>query len=210
MSWSAFDLFRKNPEEFRQRYFYGKEGFQNEKMAFGKAFAKAMELGEETGDSDIDLPAQFMPKYPHREYEMRAKLMDPKTGEEIVILGKFDGYSPAQFKPIKAKKYNRRQRFDSDPATIVPVIGEYKTGTRQWTQARVDVNDQLTWYALVHFRATGASPLLRLHAYHNESKMIKTFETYRTPVQVMNMAGQAIRVWRGIVRMAQEEYSKIA
>lgn len=188
LSWSAFDLFRRNKEEFRQRYFYGKQGFQSEKMEFGKAFASAMEVGAETGNLDVDFPAQFMPKYPKREHEMRVEIEDPKSGQTIVLLGKFDGYDP-----------------DRDP----PIIGEYKTGTSKWSKGRVDQNDQLTWYAMVHLKATGKMPVLWLHAYHNEKKTIESFATARTTIEVMAMMGKAISVWREIVKMAEEEYSKI-
>lgn len=185
MSWSAFDLFRKNPEQFRERYFYGKEGFQSDKMAFGKAFAKAMEVGEETGDSDVDFPAQFMPKYPEREFEMRANL-----NSSCVVLGKFDGYAP------KTK-------------ATVATIGEYKTGTSLWNQNRVDKCEQLTWYAMCHYLAKKAIPAIRLHWYHTGTKQIKSFYTTRNLRQVMKIAGEAIGVWEQIKKMSQEEYSKI-
>ena len=73
-------LIERNPELYRQVYFRGEKGFENDAMWFGKELAFALERGKVVLKGDIDegiknaleLAILTLPSYPKREYKITA------------------------------------------------------------------------------------------------------------------------------------------
>jgi hypothetical protein len=170
LSYSSYRLWKQSIMMWHRRYIDGIDT-TTVAMEFGKRFATALEADEETGDMDVDFGLLGMPSYRKREYEMRATLR--ATGKEngVIILGKFDGFNPRP-----------------------PEIGEVKTGATKWTQRMVDTFDQLTWYALIYYLNKKKHATLKLHHYNQHEHTFKTFVTARSFGQLMELAGDAIKV----------------
>lgn len=172
LSWSAIDLWQKDPREYQRVYFLGEERFTNAAMQYGSKFAHAMETGEAT-DPVIATAALLVPRYDVSEYKLSAEL---KTEEgKIPLLGFLD-------------------TSHSDPADG---FREYKTGSQPWTQRRVDNHGQLTLYALMvylkHHRQVQRMHLDWLPTEKTDGRIvltgeIRSFSTERSMTDILAMA----------------------
>lgn len=125
LSWSQIDLWNRSQKQYIEKYVYGKDGFVNGAMLYGKKFANALETGETEGDELLALATTAVQKYAIPEYRLEAVL--EVEGQKIPLLAFLD--------------------TSEDPPS--EGIGEYKTGVRPWTQKKVDGHKQLTLYALM-------------------------------------------------------------
>jgi len=125
LSYSQWKLRKKNPGKYNDIYFFGGKSFTNAGMRFGKIVAEALETGE-TQDPTIKALMSILPRYPRPEHEIKTRV---NTNEGVLtLLGKLDTF------------FMRGKTFR-----------EYKTGKTKWTQAKVDKDEQITWYyALVY------------------------------------------------------------
>ena len=184
ISFSQLALWERNSEEYRRIYFYGGERPETAEMELGAAFHKDMEIGKRS-----KILRKF-PKYPKCEYKMGTILQTPIGA--VPLLAKLDNYNP-----------NQR------------VIADLKTGAK-WTQAMADQSDQLTFYALVYLIRIGKFPILRIHwaqTVHEKGRIrltghTATFETTRSLHRIHLIRNRAIEAWRGINRMAKEEWRR--
>lgn len=172
LSWSQVNLWQRSKKQYADRYFYGKEGFTNSAMRYGKKFAHTVETGDAKGDELLDLAARVVPRYEVAEYKLTAKL---KTeAGDIPLLGFID---TAHDPPSKG-------------------LREYKTGKRPWTQKKVDKHGQLTFYALMVYLEEKKLPeTMHLDWLETEERRgeisvtgrIETFETSRSIGDILEM-----------------------
>lgn len=188
LSWSSFDLARKNPSKWIETYLYGKR-YEYKATEFGSEFARARFEGNGSKDHDIDFAMTFLPKYPKREYVMTVSV------GSCVILGKFDGYDP-------------RKGIVADDKTTKKLIQNGKPG-QVWTQAKVDKFEQFTWYIYIYWKKFKRMPIFRCHWYDWETKQLKTFTTTRTLKDFLLLQSEINRVWSWIEQVSQEEYQRI-
>ena len=78
---------------------------------------------------------------------------------------------------------------------------------KNWTQALVDKNDQLTFYALIDFLKykTGRAKKILLHWFNTNTGEVRTFETKRGLMDFHPMTVRIERAWEAINEMAKEE-----
>lgn len=190
LSYSQLVLWEKNPARYKAIYLGGRQFGTNRGQALGREIAEAIETDEETGDAVKDWVIAQLPKYELRDKEIRAIL---GTGKDAV--------------PLLAKP-------DSCKINYLAII-EYKTGAEDsWSQAKVDRDDQLTFYATVTYLITRKIPDLDL--YHAPTKLdglgrpvlvgdIKRYPTKRTLLDIMKMQARMKRAWREIGEMVELE-----
>lgn len=132
ISWSRFNLFTSNPQEYYKRYILGEDMFETKYLRYGKAFANAVENGG-SDDPIIDAMVEEVTTYEIVEEECEAKP---------------DGF------PIKMYGFKDTSRKGA--------FREYKTGTTKWTQNRVNNHGQLLFYAAMDYVNTGEVPEVHL------------------------------------------------
>jgi hypothetical protein len=116
-------LWEKSPQMFKEVYLEGRKTGTNRGQALGKEIAEALETGIETGDIIKDLTIAQIPSYEIRDKEIRMTL---GKGKDIV---------PILIKPDSCKE---------DYSAFL----EIKTGLEgNWNQAKVNKDDQITFYA---------------------------------------------------------------
>lgn len=132
LSYSQLDLWRRNPEQYRQRYYLNAPSFENNETIFGKKIAKMLEeMASKKNWSDADLKKLGVSR---EQYLILKKVPRLKSSEHrielpvggVPFLGVLDTFSP----------HFRR-------------IGEYKTGKQPWDDVRVRKHDQLVVYSLL-------------------------------------------------------------
>jgi hypothetical protein len=191
LSWSQYYIWKSNPEQYKQIYIYGKEGFHNQAMRLGKTLAQRMETNINTDDTNLEQVAMFLPHSPKREYEINT------TFKKLPLYGKLDGFNPRSKKKI---------------------IREIKTGTN-WTQRKADTLEQLTFYSILVLSKYGKLPhklyLDWVPTKRNEQGLleiigyVKTFETNRTMSDILLFFAKLKKAWSEIQTMTQTEYSII-
>lgn len=130
LSWSAYNTFRRNREEYIRHYFYGEPTNRTSpSIEFGQSFAKHLESRREKkrvehGDPIVELALQAVPIKPQSEYHIKGIL--PSKYGDIPLIGTLDQYDP------------KTHAFD-----------EFKTGWRKWTQATAQSHGQMKFYALI-------------------------------------------------------------
>lgn len=190
ISYSQFDLFRRDPERYIQHYIYGKEGFENEAMRLGKKLAKRMETGEES-DKDIERVMIFMPELPAKEYKIRVDF------QGIPLFGILDQFNPG----AKGK-----------------IVRDTKSGLK-YTQAMADKLGQLTFYAMLVFAKYKKLPEKMFidwaRTRRNEQGRLEftgeviTFETKRTMQDILLFYAKVNKAWSEIQAVTKKEYDKI-
>lgn len=191
LSWSQFDKWTRNPNEYIRHYLYGDPEWTNPYMQIGLMVADMLEHDDAKGDPTMEHFRAFLPRYPYHEFAIDR----PFAGMRFA--GKLDGW---------------------DPATRT--VGEYKTGL-DWSQERADSHRQLDFYCLLVWLLTGSMPerlLLhwiptRINFFTLQPELtgdIRTFETMRTKHDMLKMAADAKRVWREIGKRCAEERRSMA
>lgn len=190
-------LWKKNPEEYVRTYMYEGEKFTSKAMAFGTQMHNAIETGESTGDIEVDLLITDLPKFPDgqdlREIELHATI---KVGnEETPILAKLD-------------------RLKSD----FTAFKDWKTGKNAWTQAKVDKDEQITFYCMIIFIQKKIIPndieLVWIPTEEDEFGKLKItgefvrFHTHRKMSDILNMMVDCRKVWKQINERYEQELLK--
>lgn len=121
ISWSQIELFERSPHEYYKKYFLDQPVYETKYMTFGKNFMEWVEGIKPAPDFATQMIVNALPKKSVIEQELYVPYGD------YFIKGFLDGYEPD----------------DSGDE-----IDEYKTGTKAWTQARVNAHGQVDLYAL--------------------------------------------------------------
>jgi hypothetical protein len=107
-------------------YYEGDQSYSlsNSGLNYGSLFAKALEIGEDTGDLLTDVALDLLPKYNVRDKEI---VVDMKTvGGAVTLLGRPDMLDDETF-----------------------AFREVKTGKVKWNQKKADKHLQLKIYAVL-------------------------------------------------------------
>jgi len=195
LSYSQLMCIESGDEAYIKEYLYGKKRGINRGTALGKEVADSLESGEETGDMMKDLVIAQLPKFEIMDEKM---LMNLRSGSEMIpILIKCDSIRP----DLLAFK-------------------EYKTGDEKskWTQAKVDTDDQVTFYAAGIFAKVGKIPEAELIWAPSRKVMgedgierpeltgeIRRFPTRRSLTQIIKMHARMARAWRRIGELTDNE-----
>ena len=190
LSYSQLILWEKNPAQYEWEYMMGGESGDSEAMRYGRKVDKDIENGESDDEMTKHLLI-YLPKYEVRQYEARATIR--VNGEDVVLLGKYDGFDP---------KYPR------------PKIGDYKTGMVKWDQRRADQSDQLTFYDMLLWIKEKRQADLFIHWMPTErgkngviraTGEVKNWKTSRKLVDILKMQARATKA----VREISEHYGEI-
>jgi len=172
-------LFEASKEAWAAKYFEGREIPISRAIALGKAVAEALEADEATGDFHTDLTLSKFPKLPVRDKSVNVEIVVGK--ERVPILIKPDA---------AAEDYSE--------------VGEYKTGTVEWDQRKVDRDEQLTFYATGAYILRKKTPKLWLawaptvadeYGRLSLTGEVKIFPTVRHHGQILNMMQRMRKVW---------------
>lgn len=190
LSFSQWSLWKKDPEEYKQRYFYGQEGFTNSGMDFGKIIADALENGTE--DPMIQMLIDVLPRYEVMEHPIDVKI------KGVPIVGRVDTYSPKGFCFDEYKTGKRT-----------------KDGKAPWDIVKVRKHEQLPFYALCLKKKHGSiSKKVRLHWIETKegedgrelTGHIETFERVIEPWELKRMEDSIVQVAKEI----SDAYQKVA
>lgn len=130
LSWSQLDLWERDPDEYKRRYFYGKPSIENDAMRFGKHIAAVLEGKEKPANHTEQSVKLLCQQYDKPEHHIRVKM---KTVYGEVML---EGY------------------IDSFNSTTCSFI-ENKTGTTKWTSKKAGNHGQMHFYYILILLSTG-------------------------------------------------------
>lgn len=183
-------LWEKSPQLYKESYLEGKKFGTNRGQALGKEIAEALETGVETGDVVKDLTIAQIPSYEIRDKEIR------------MTLGKGKDEVPLLIKPDSCK---------ADYSAFL----EIKTGLEgNWSQSKVNKDDQITFYTTGFYVLTKKIPAAELiHAPTKQDEIgrpslvgeIKRYPTTRTLLDIMKMQVRMKKAWREIGMMVESE-----
>jgi hypothetical protein len=194
-SWSQYYLWQTNKKEFYKRY-----GL-NEKSRSNIYFNKGKEFGEykETG---------FIPGY------VRNPRMLEVVGDAVPVLEIMEHKIEVTIGDINLLSY-----IDSGMESYEEFF-EYKTGKEPWTQNRVDLHEQLDFYALCYYIASGETTIpsctlywieTEEHELENGNKeieytgLVEKFERTFTKQDLVKMMAKIINTRREIDEWEYEE-----
>ena len=132
ISYSQIRTFRKSPQEYYKRYVLGQDMYESKWLKYGKRFSEAVEDGG-SDDEIIDAMVKEVTVYEGTEVEAKAET----DKIDLPLFGYKDTAKDGAFR-------------------------EYKTGTKEWTQERVNNHEQLLMYALIDYLNTGEVPTVHL------------------------------------------------
>lgn len=188
LSYSQLSLLERSHDKYREVYLEGGESFSNRAMAFGSQVADSLERDEETGDELSDLVLAHFPKLARRDEMLYANIGKGKN--QVPVVAKIDSASTDWLDDI-----------------------EYKTGSMKWTQQKADKSDQITFYCMVVWLATGKIPRFRLVWGPTEvidGKVRFTgahpviFNTERHMSEILKMMGRSKSAWAQIQAMTDK------
>lgn len=124
LSYSQMQLWQRDKEKYRERYYLNGPSFENIETIFGKRVATLLENWKRDKDlainSDLYRTLYRIPKYAYSEHRIELKI------NGVPFLGVMDYFS-------KRKK----------------AIIEIKTGKQAWDNVRVNSHDQLVIYSML-------------------------------------------------------------
>lgn len=121
LSYSAWALWNRNRDQFRERYYENKAGFSTRETVFGKEVAKMLE--EDHGD------LAHIPRYSEPEYDISIDI--EWDGTKVRILSYLDSFDPDECRIMEYKTGH---------------LG--KDGSVPWNQKKVEDHKQLDWYSM--------------------------------------------------------------
>lgn len=152
-SWSQQQLFLASKLSFYKKYVLGKEDRSNIRFEKGKEFADYKETGEIPHYVEDPLLAQVGDAVP------RLELIEHK-----LVVDLFKGRpkeKPEWSKPVLMFSDSCNRDFSE--------VYEYKTGKEAWTQQRVDDHEQLDFYAMLYYIASGHTIIPKFTLYWIET-----------------------------------------
>ena len=196
LSWSQYSCWISSGTshyEYFRRYLYNEPLPTTPAMQLGSRMAEMLDKRDQpTGDTMLEHYRTFLPRYEHREEEVR------ENYGLVPLLAKPDGFTV---------------KVNGDI-----LCGEYKTG-KLWTQERADAHEQIDFYDLVFWKKYGVIPLNTIHwipTYTEpETGRIlptgdwKDFPTLRTDAQLIKFGARLMMVWNEIGRLYAAEKQSI-
>ena len=187
------DLLERSEERWIEQYLHGKRSPRSREMDFGSKMADALESGNMSGDIGLDIVMEKLPKY---------EIMDQEIGVDLM---RGRGTNPI---PLLAKPDTRNADFSA--------FREYKTGRNPWTQGKVDVWGQITFYAVVGYIVRGSKLVDDIHLDWVPTELgpgglvrvtgeLKSFKTTRTMADILRMMLRMRRAWGRIETLTERE-----
>lgn len=184
LSWSGLDLWERDPEEYKQVYFFGNKRYVNDAMKFGTHIADVL-AGKAKPQNHTEQSVKLLcQKHGNPEYEIKVKLQTNAGPVELV--GYVDDLCTKTFEFI-----------------------ENKTGTGKWTQKKADGHGQLHFYYLLVILAKGTRPR-RAILQHLETQLDANAPLGRSltgniyPYEVYLDVGHELEIRRRIENAARE------
>jgi len=186
-------MVEKSPGLYVQVYLEGKKLGTNRGQALGKEIAEAMENDEETGNIVKDLVLAQIPAYEIRDKKIETEIVVGKERVPILI------------------------RPDSCKADY-SAFYEDKTGATAWTQAKVDKDTQMLFYATGMHAITGKIPTGKLIWAPTKKVMgedgierpeltgeVKIFPATWKYADILRMRLRMIKAWKKIEEIVSGE-----
>jgi len=142
-SWSQYSLWNSSKIAYRKKYVIGQDDLKSKYLEKGKMLAESLKFGV-IADTDDDISEDIIVSLPKLEYS--EKEIDIVIGGER-ILAYLDSCS-------------------SD----LKLFYEYKTGKIEWTQERLDKDEQTLFYAVLLHSITGVIPTVELYWAETQDK----------------------------------------
>lgn len=127
ISWSSFQVWHKNKDEYRRRYYENESGFSSQEMAFGKEVGEMLENNHES--------LKHIPRYNTPEYRIELKCDGYKI---LAYLDTFckDTFAIGEYKtshttkdgkvPWTQKKVNKHRQLDWYSMLVKESLGKVK------------------------------------------------------------------------------------
>lgn len=173
LSYSAFDLYQRDPMEFYQQYFIGRVDRATPKMILGKIFQEAW------SDPKYDYVAELRKAGFTSNYEriIKTALTHPQTinlpkgkcEKKFIVKGRGLNY------PIMGI-------FDGDDEDKELIV-ENKFGA-VWSKSTVETHKQLTWYSLVNKIKRGYIPKVLLQSFNSKNGIPTKFLVKRSALEI--------------------------
>ena len=208
LSYSQMSVFERNPQEYADRYLYGKNHRISRNLKLGSDLAEGLEAGEATGNPLLDLVASRLPKF---------ELMDQPILDEKGIEIFFERDKKKIKVPYLEDKKEKIPLL-ALPDTLHPTYSafkEFKTSTKKWTQKQADESGQITFYATAIWLAKGFLPgdielICATTEYDTEGRLRPTGDiwpipTKRTLADIIKMTARIRRAWAGIKELCEKE-----
>lgn len=135
-SWSQYNLWNSSKVEFRKKYVIGQDALNNKFLEKGKMLADSLKFGV-IADTDDDISEDVIVSLPKLHYS--EKEIDIAIGGERIL-----AYIDSCSEDLK-------------------LFYEYKTGKVEWTQERLDKDEQTLFYAVLLYSITGILPTVELY-----------------------------------------------
>lgn len=154
-SWSQYHLFNTSKKQFYKKYGLGEKSISNKQFEKGKEFAHYKETGE------------ILPS-----------VINPDMLE--VVGGAVDELDIMEHKlKVQIDKYNLLAYADSGKKDYTQFY-EYKTGQEPWTQKDVEKHEQLDFYAVCYYIASGEKIIPSCKLYWIETQKDDKGQLYFT------------------------------
>ncbi len=197
LSHSQRILWKSQPEKYVEQYMYDGQRYTSREMAFGSKIHDAIEKGGDSGEVEIDLLVTDLPTFPDgldlREFPLSPTLKVGK--EEIPLFGKLD-------------------RLKTD----YTAFKDWKTGKNPWTQAKVNKDEQITFYCMLIWIEKKVIPhdieVVWIPTEEDEQGRLKVtgefvrFHTTRKMGDILNMMVDVRKTWKEISDRYEQELLK--
>lgn len=206
LSYSSVDLYTRCPASWKRRYIEGVIDPPTPAMAFGRCFAKALEIMHRGGDGDLAFVVEY--RKAAQEFEAIGQTMPPRQQHGLALL---DLYRRRGLEPGEPE-WKFQVWLPNREAVPVPLIGyldvagperiaEFKTTGAKWDQGRVDASPQAALYRYGYQQVLGRKPQeVRFLVFSTRSPTLEEFSAYPSGGELYAFELQAAAVWRGIRR----------
>jgi len=186
LSWTQLDTLERSEKKYIDIYIEDGPRFSNAAMGFGKRMDDVIENDETTGDPVLDLVSLAVPTYSDQQHEILTEL------NGVPLFGKLDDF-----------KVETKDAFR-----------ERKTGIQLWTQKKVDIFGQITFYYSMIYAEYGIKPedvgceLVYIPTKRDESGDIepvgdvRIFKTERTMIDILEMSNRQKKAWERIKELS--------
>lgn len=188
LSWSQLDLIERDPEAYREKYFYGRQDEETDPQRFGKEFAEAME--DESRELEIaEMCRIFLPRYKNREFKIEV------SSPVCPLHAKLDGYDEEN--GIGEHKtgtvpWTQKRADQHGQLTFYAYAHLLKYG-------RLPKRIRLHWIETKRDEEREIVPTGR----------IETFETTRSTIDFLKLHARIEKAWNLILQMSKEENKKL-
>lgn len=183
LSYSAFDLYLRDPIEFYKQYYVGRVDSATPKMVLGKVFQEAWsdpkydyaeELRKAGFTADAERAVRTALTHPQT-----VRLKKSKCEKEYTVQG-------------RGLKYPIKGIFDGEDREAQLIV-ENKFGA-PWNQYTVNKSKQLTWYILITTIKHGYTPKVLLQSFNSKNGLPTHFWVTRSVFELDKLVNDINKV----------------